>query len=70
MVMCQTLDSVTVITTWTSIHIEVQHYLKFNPSKEGKEHKISMLSKPSPYSRGDGLEATGRKPLSGHTADE
>lgn len=64
MVTCHTPDNVTVVTTWTSIHIQVQHYLEFNPSKEGKEHKISILSRPSPYSKGDGLEATGRKPLS------
>lgn len=43
MVTCQTLESVTVVTIWTSIHIQIQHYLEFNPSKEGKEHKISML---------------------------
>lgn len=59
-----------VVTTWTSIHIEVQQYFEFNPSKEGKEHKISMLSKLSPYPKGDGLEATGRKSLSSHMADE
>lgn len=64
--MCQTPDGVMVVTTWTTIHIEVQHYIEFNP----REHKISMLSKPSPYPKGDGLEATGRKSLSSHMAEE
>lgn len=59
-----------VVSTRTSIHTEVQHYLEFNLSKESKEHKISMLSKPSPYSKGDGLEAIGRTLLSSHMADE